>query len=515
MATENKKILHTKTVYGIIIYAAVFLAFALISYYTELETFLNRILGIFGPVLVGLVVAYLANPFFRFFERKVWYRLRPAPLRRGASLLCTYVFMIAIVAAILWLVLSQLIPSATSFLETYELENTVHYINDVFHKINELLSPLFGGTTLLKPIDGEQLQRAILSAITTLFQIDPSQSTNFADIFEAILGTIRMGASFFGIVTDGILAFFVSLYLLATKEKRYEQIMKLRRALFNDQINRRITHICTIADDSLGKFFEGKLISAIIVGVLTYVIILIVGVPHASIIATITALCSIVPIVGLLASLIPSGLLILLTDAERIIPFLIVMFIIYLIDANIISPKILGNNTGISTLCVIIAICIFGTLWGFTGMILGVPLFATILELSDTFIHRRLQQKRMPSDVENYYSPDPGVSPQRATVSGYGRMIRRLEQRVLHARMMRDSGDADEMTRGDRFALWIHSIGIRIRLFKEIPPNAITQHACEEMTRRIARESARNREYLAEYVYFPSDSTEPTDGKGA
>ena len=318
-------------------------------------------------------------------------------------------------------------------------------------------------------------------------------------------------------MTDIIFALFISLYLLASKEKRYAQIMKLRHAIFSDTTNKRITKLCTTADRSFGKFLEGKFFDSLIVLALTYIVTAIAGMPYAILIATITAVFNIIPIVGYLSSLVLTTALVALTTPEKILPFLIIMFIIYQIDINIISPKILGNNTGISALWVIISICTLGTLWGLVGMLLGVPLFATVLELSDTFIHRRLQQKRMPDDVENYYAPDPIVDPVRTFASDNGKLIRQLEKRNLHVQALMEGGREDQLTRIDRMSMHTYALAKKLRLVKDTPPDILVQFAAEEAERQIARESACRRDELSRHVFLdepiPADA-DVSDEKG-
>ena len=203
------------------------------------------------------------------------------------------------------------------------------------------------------------------------------------------------------VLTDIIFGLFISLYLLAGKERLYAKIMRTRKALFNHRINERITRVCTIADESFGGFLRGKILDSTIVGVLVYIIISIMGVPYALLIAVIIGITDIVPVVGPWIGVIPSAVIVLLTDPIKVIPFLLCILIVQQIDGNIIAPKILGENTGVSSLCVMIAITVMGAIWGLAGMVLGVPLFATIIELTNEFLNKRLKDKGLPTEIED------------------------------------------------------------------------------------------------------------------
>ena len=89
-----------------------------------------------------------------------------------------------------------------------------------------------------------------------------------------------------------------------------------------------------------------------------------------------------------------------MTDPIKVIPFLLAILVVQQIDGNIIAPKILGENTGVSSLCVMIAITVMGAIWGLAGMVLGVPFFATIIELTNEFLDKRLKAKGLPTEIE-------------------------------------------------------------------------------------------------------------------
>ena len=75
-------------------------------------------------------------------------------------------------------------------------------------------------------------------------------------------------------------------------------------------------------------------------------------------------------------------------------------------DGNILGPRILGNATGVSAFGVLFAIIIFGGIFGFVGMIVGVPLYAVISSLAEEFVNERLRKKEMSLDMEDYVHLD-------------------------------------------------------------------------------------------------------------
>ena len=363
------------------------------------SSFIELIFRILRPVIIGAVVAYLCNPIFRMFEQHVFPGIRSFSVKRALSLIGTYIVLFLIFAILLMLIIPQLLASALDFVDNYEslLETTLSNLNGVLTQLNsrfDMQIPAVKADMLkqgldwvMEKIDVDALMDRILSGNTILI------------VFEYI------GDTFF-ILTDIIFGLFISIYLLAGKERLYARIMRTRKALFNHRINERITRICTIADKSFGGFLRGKTLDSTIVGVLVYIIISIMDVPYALLISVIIGITDIVPVVGPWVGVIPSALIILLSDPIKVIPFLLAILIVQQIDGNIIAPKILGENTGVSSLCVMISITIMGAIWGLAGMVLGVPLFATIIELTNEFLNKRLKDKGLPTETDDGTAED-------------------------------------------------------------------------------------------------------------
>lgn len=391
-----------KHLIGVTVYAVIFFLIVALSNLSEVNAFLAWLLDILAPVLIGLCIAYLINPLFRALERRVFSRVRPVSLRRALSLLLTYAIMLAVIAGLILLIIPQLVDSVKTFAGNLNshLDSLVEQFNSVIGWINEKL-PSTSGETVLTPLDRNTVLEKVNGLLNTLIELvrDSMDSGSISHII-AILGQTAP------VVTDTILAIFISLYILATKELRYAQVKKFRTAWIPERFDRSMTRILSIADRSFGGFLRGKLLDSSIVGVLVYLFCLIVRIPNPLLIAVIIGITDIVPVIGPFIGVIPSAIIILLTDPIKVVFFLLAILVIQQIDGNVIAPKILGENTGVSSLCVLIATILMGSLWGLVGMVIGVPLFATVLELLKIWIGRRLDEKGLPNEMENYYARD-------------------------------------------------------------------------------------------------------------
>ncbi len=394
---------NSKLLYGILAYGIIFLALLIISNLEPFNRFFGHIFYLLRPVIIGLALAYLLNPFFRLFERKLFYKVRPLGLRRTISLIFTYLVLIAIIAILILLIVPQLTDSILNFLDHSDsyLKSTVESINGLIGKLNTSLPPKADGTGLIPPIRPESISEAV-SKLMSSIKLDGETLMGFLTA-ENVGAVMDMFGDLFKFMGDILFGLFISIYLLASKEKRYAQVLRWRNAFLGDTINSYITKVCTIADRSFGGFLRGKILDSSIIGVLVFLSISVLRVPYAVLIAVIIAITDIVPVIGPFIGVIPSAIIILLTDPTKVIPFLVCILVIQQIDGNIIAPKILGENTGVSSLCVMISITTLGSLWGLVGMILGVPLFATVLELTGEILDNRLRKKGLSTVTEDYY----------------------------------------------------------------------------------------------------------------
>ncbi len=483
---QEKHSVSKKNIVGIILLAVLFLAVVIISNLPILQEETNALLLLFRPVLIGLVMAYLCNPIFRLFERRLLSRLRPASLRRGLSLALTYLSVLALLACLILIILPQLITSIRGFITNYEayLSSAIDSVNGTIYLLNDLADKLIKNEALLTPINKDALIGENGSFTMLLLQkLGEFFSTVDLDFILSAAGDAV------SIAADLIFAFFISLYLLASKEKRYEQVMRLRRGLFSEKTNLTITKVCTTANRAFGSFFEGRLLDCLIVGILAYIAYSIFAVPYALLISVTIAIANFVPVIGLFFGAVPSLLVVLLSDPGKAIPFLIILIILQQVEGNIIAPKILGSNTGLSSLCIIIALCIMGSLFGILGLLIGVPLFATVLSLADTLIRHRLQEKGRPDEVENYYAADDAMNPARYEYDrASDRFLRHLEKRILHIDQRLESGGEEALSASERFWRNIHRFGRKTQLFRPISIESRVQFAAEEAETRAASE---------------------------
>ena len=406
-----RKLLRRSVFIGIAVYAILALFFYLIVNMTPLKDWMSKFLYIFSPLIWGLVLAYLLNPAYNVISKHILKKMQNRFWKRFLTVFLTFVWFFAIVWLIGWLIVPNTISSLSSIINNLDIyiDNMVGWLNNAF---NWFARNFLHSDTIKEYVTVEDIR----NAFGGLF----NETENF---FNSILETlshyrseiINSGSSIlagaFNIARNILFGFFISLYILASKDKRLAQAKKFKSAILSDKMNRTVDETLVLFNRSFGGFINGKLLDSLIIGVLSAVVLGILRMPYPVLLGTIIGVTNIIPVIGPFIGAIPCALLILMINPSKVFLFILVIFIIQQIDGNIIGPRILGSSVGISSLAIIIAVLIMGSIFGVIGALISVPLFAILITLIRKFLEKRLAAKGMSCDTASYYPEDSLANP--------------------------------------------------------------------------------------------------------
>ena len=285
------------------------------------------------------------------------------------------------------------------------LLNAQSFLNGV-NRILGILAPFAGGVVIaycLNPI--------VKAAMKYLFR-GREKCRGLAILLAYIVGKaitnrVPQIISYVGGVASGVVTIFTeiasSVYLLLQKDKLLRHARVLTRAFLPKSAAETTLRICHDANRNFGGFFAGKILDSAIIGVLTFVSMNILGLSYATLISIIVGITNIIPVFGPFIGAIPGAVILLFLDPWQALIFLILILIIQQLDGNFIGPMILGDSIGISALWVLFAIVVGGDLFGLVGMVVGVPIFATIYGILRSAARHGLRQKGY-TDVEESVS---------------------------------------------------------------------------------------------------------------
>jgi len=341
---------------------------------TEVKSFFDMVFQVLSPFIYGFIIAYLVNPIMKKFEK---YVLRfPEKYRWGKKLkrplgvtLGMLVFLL-ILAIVVGMVFPQV---GSSFLE---LESKItDYVAAAQKMADSFVKsfPFFNGQY-------ENLSEFLnVNEISTDLQ---SIIAQFSDLLELAADyVISYGKQFVIEVKNVLIGFIAAVYLLLAKERLISKAKKTLAALLNRRHYVNLVYLLRFTNQTVGGFVYGKIIDSIIIGLLTFIVMSLVGMPFPLLISVIVGITNVIPFFGPFIGAIPSAFIVFIADPGMTFWFLLMILIIQQLDGNVIGPKILGDSTGLTSLAVLVSITIAGGFFGFAGMILGVPAAAVLCAL--------------------------------------------------------------------------------------------------------------------------------------
>ena len=381
-------------IYFMVIVASMVFAFVVMRFSVIMD-FFSRVFVILKPIIWGLIIAYLLNPIMKKFE-KLGYKLNRKTTAdkktkgriRMFSIFASVIVAILLLTVLLYAIIPDLIVSVSGLVR--DLPNRVQTFTIWLNSIS-----------IDERID-QVLQESIVSTekyLENWIKVDLLQKADsyVVTLTDSVFGVI-------GVIKNVFIGLIVSIYLLANKERFIGQIKKVLYSVFSEKTTNGVLEIARDSDRIFIGFLSGKIIDSCIIGLLCFIILSILHIPYTLVVSVMVGVTNIIPFFGPYIGGIPSALLILLTDTKSGIIFILVIVILQQLDGNLIGPKILGNSTGLSAFWVIFAILLGSGLFGFPGMIFGVPTFAVIYHILTKSVNERLKRKNLPVETEQYVS---------------------------------------------------------------------------------------------------------------
>lgn len=384
---KEKKIDFTKKIFMLSLLVIIsitwfFLLFRLDSIIHSLVSILKSI----RAVIYGIVIAYMLNPILMSSKRFVLRHLENKNININKTKLAKVISIITTVLVgmfILFMICLVILP------------NIYNTLADLLPQLPTLIDGYMKNLSI-KLNSNKLLQRAMVH-LEEWFDTNAMSTSNniLTYVTKSILDLTRA-------TLDVVIGMIVAVYAFMEKEKFIAQAKKVMYALFNIKSANYILDTARYAHKIFSGFLLGKIIDSVIVGLICYPVLSIMHMPYALLISVIIGITNIIPYFGPFIGAIPATILVFLVDCKKSLYFLIFIIILQQIDGNIIGPKILKNKTNVSEFWVTFALLLAGGIWGFVGMIIGVPLFAVMYSIVKHLIEKLLLDKQLPTDSTSY-----------------------------------------------------------------------------------------------------------------
>ena len=374
---------------------ALILAYYVVNNFSVVAGGLARINDILMPFYIGLVMAYLLCPIYNGTTRII-YRLnkgrfkKPINDLRLARVIATFIsitVLIVAVGGVIMMILPDLWESIFGLVMGLPdtMKSFIQWLRGILESNPEAMAFLEG------KLDG--LADAVLVWVQE--KMVPGAEAVLNNVSVGVIGTV-------GVIFDLFVALIICVYVLNSKEKFIAQAKKLVLAVFKPEMADEIFELGTISNETFGGFINGKIIDSIIMGILCFAAMSLLGLPLPMLVSVVVGVTNIIPFFGPFIGAIPSGIILLIIEPVAALKFVIMILVLQQIDGNIIGPKILGKTTKLASFWVMFAIIVSGGLFGFVGMILGVPVFAIIYTYASRAINRKLETREMETDTLLY-----------------------------------------------------------------------------------------------------------------
>jgi len=319
--------------------------------------FLYRVRVILSPFLFAALVAYIAYPLVQVFER----RQVPRPM----AIILVYLIFAVIVGITVSFLIPQLAAEVAEILET----------------IPDQTEMLADGLNLWRSLDNisvpEVLQTGLDLLVGRVQHLLERLAQRIADLLVGMVSQI----------VSLLIAPILAYYLL----RDLEVIKRRSLMLIPKQYRLTVYKFCKETNRVLNGFIRGQLVNALLVGLLIAAGLALLGIKFALFIGFLAGIFNIIPYFGPVIGFIPASLFALAKSPLTVLWVLGLFVLVNQLEANVISPKIIGERVGLHPLAVIFAIFAGGELMGIVGMLIAVPA-AAIVRIVFAYVLERVDQ---------------------------------------------------------------------------------------------------------------------------
>jgi predicted PurR-regulated permease PerM len=325
------------------------------------------------PFMIAFIIAYILDPAVDFFERH--------KLSRDFGIVIVFLLIAILLVSFVLLIFptiltefSILIKKGPQYLELLQVK-FIPAIEAKFditlpHKLPELIDKLKNYVPQL-----QELGAKLVTPLKNFFL------STFSGIFSFVMTIVNL-------TIIPVFAF----YLLRSFDHIIVSLQNYIPFAYRHPVNRIMSNI----DEVLSSFIRGQITVCLILGVLYSTGLLIIGTPLAVVIGLSAGIANIVPYLGLCIGIFPALFFSFLEhqDWQHPLGVVIVFIVVQLLEGTVITPKIVGDRLGLNPVVILLGILVFGNIFGFFGILMAVPLTATLKvlfkELHDKYLKKLL-----------------------------------------------------------------------------------------------------------------------------
>ncbi len=360
---KNRKVIYALTALAAGILCAVAIFFIFFSNVNSISGFFEGVTRVLAPIIIGLVLAYIIDPVAKFFETKVFVKVKKENLRRTLSA----VIALILVLTLLIVFIGTLIPNLISSISML-MENADTYYATIEKTVNQINSLGFG-----LHIDLSAIEASVRNWLGDFVN-------NLSQNLSSVLSTTKnIGAVLLNILIGVILA----VYILFSKKYLLSGLRRLRKAIFTPKQYDSSTRFWNRCHDIFTQYIGCNIIDALIIGISNAIFMLILGMPYVPLVSFVVGVANLIPTFGPIIGGAVGALVLVLVKPSYALWFLIFTIGIQILDAYVIKPRLFSSSIGLAPVWTLIAITVGGNLFGILGILLAIPVAAILTFIYD------------------------------------------------------------------------------------------------------------------------------------
>lgn len=357
--------------------------FALVNF-SKIIAFLGKVISIFSPFLLGIILAFVLNVLNNFIEKKIFGKIKPSKIwnkiKRPLCITLSLILVFLTIFFVMNLLIPQLKNSASLFTDTLPAykEDIIGILNkfdvdeSTVNKVGEYLDNF--GKVITDYIKG-----------------------NSKDVITV---TTEVATSVVNIISKGIITLVFAIYMIAQKETLSRQINKVMKAYLKPKTINKINTVGTLANKTFSNFVTGQCLEALIFGSLVFVGMLIFRFPYASTIGVLLGFTALIPIFGAFIGTAIGFILIMIVSPVKAILFVVFIIVLQQIEGNLIYPRVVGKSIGLPGMWVLLSVTVGGSIGGILGMLIATPLCSLLYALFTKMVNDRLKSNKIVTKVK-------------------------------------------------------------------------------------------------------------------
>lgn len=336
--------------------------------WSYLVNFIQVIWSIIFPLILGGMMAFVLNLLMAWFEKYLYPNATnkyAKASRRPLAIFLALLIIVLVITAVVIIVIPQLVSAVMTLVDV--VPEAVRILTEWFNQQGAVV-PLLDELTSQINIDWGSVLSSVASGVNNL-------ASGVAATSVSVL-TTSVGA-----VTNIFLAILFAVYILFSKEKLANQLDRLLSVYVKDDVHTLLKNLAHIANETFSKFISGMIIEAFILGALVTIGLLILQIPYAAMLGVLQGVLALVPILGAFMAGAVGVIILLALNPTYALVYLIFVLVVQQLEGDLIYPRIVGDSIGLPSMWVLFAVTVGAGLMGIPGMLLGVPVLASIYKV--------------------------------------------------------------------------------------------------------------------------------------